>query len=84
MLSARDTSGDAAGWLITGVIKRVIGVGSVSFVGTPSVTLLGKDDANWDLVVTADAINGTLKFTATGDDTNETYFVGTIEATQVK
>ena len=83
LASARDSSGDAAGWIITGVIKRT-GAGFATIVGTPTVTVLAKDDAAWDLAVAADSVSAALKITGTADDTNETYFSAVVETSQVK
>ncbi|MBN2391934.1 MAG: hypothetical protein JXR84_14495, partial [Anaerolineae bacterium] len=52
LFSGRTSAGESAGYRIEGVIENV--GGTTALVGTPTVTVLGEDDAAWDVHVLAD------------------------------
>jgi hypothetical protein len=64
LVVAKAGNGQSAGYAIRGVIKNV--TGTVSFVGTPTVTVLGEDVAAWNVTVEADDTNDALVVKATG------------------
>ena len=83
IINARDrTSGDCAAYEIKGAIKRD-GSNNTVLVGTPTVTVLGEDDASWDVAVTADNTNEALQIAVTGDATNVVDWAGVLDMVQV-
>lgn len=62
-----DASGgnESAGYRITGVIENA--GGTTAFIGTPSVTTLGEDDAALDVQVVADDVNDALLIQVKGN-----------------
>lgn len=62
-----DASGgnELAGYRITGVIENA--GGTTAFIGTPSVTTLGEDDAALDVQVVADDVNDALLIQVKGN-----------------
>jgi len=67
LLIVGSTSGgsESAGYKIQGVIKNA--AGTTAFVGAPTVTALGEDDAAWDVQVGADDPNDALTITVQGN-----------------
>jgi hypothetical protein len=61
----RDVVGEAAAYKIEGAIRS--NAGTVSFIGTPTKTVLGEDVAAWDVAVSANNTNKTLELIATGE-----------------
>jgi len=59
---------DAATYIVVGGIKRVTTNGSTAIVDTTTLTILTKeDDAAWDIQITADTTNGSLKIEVKGN-----------------
>ena len=65
MIARNAANGDTALWRIEGGIRRGAGVGSVVFVGTPTVTVIATDAGavTWSATVTADTTLGCLGVT---------------------
>ena len=61
-----DATATAAGYRVFGAIRRDASAGSTAMVAAATVTVLGEDDAAWDVAATADTANGALKLTVTG------------------
>ena len=61
-------TGTAAGYRVSGTIRRDATAGSAAMVAAATVEVLGEDDATWDATASADATNGSLTFTVTGKD----------------
>lgn len=63
------TTGDAKVWEVEGVIKRGVGVGTVAFVGTPTITVIAQDTgaAAWAFTVLANTTEGALTQQVTGE-----------------
>ena len=61
-------TGTAAGYRVSGTIRRDATAGSAAMVAAATVEVLGEDDATWDATATADTANGSLMFTVTGKD----------------
>ena len=78
-----DATGGGAGYRFVGVIRKDATSGSTTFVGTPSKTVIGETDANWDAAVTADTTNGDLRVTVTGQNTKTIRWVATVQTTEV-
>ncbi|MDH5182486.1 MAG: hypothetical protein OEX12_01230 [Gammaproteobacteria bacterium] len=59
---ARYEAGDSSAFYeITGCAKRLTGAASTTFVGTPTVTILGEDVAAYDVTVTVNTTTGELE-----------------------
>ncbi len=80
MIVGTTDAGESAGYRIQGVIENI--GGDTFFVGTPIVTVLGEDDAAWDVQVLADDTNDALLIQAMGN--NETIrWVATVQTAEV-
>ncbi len=66
LITARNNiSGDCAAWKVEGAIKR----NAANYTGmlvAATITAIHKDDATWDVAVTADNTNNSLKIEVTG------------------
>jgi hypothetical protein len=59
LIAGRTEAGESAGYRIEGVIENV--GGTTALVGTPTITVLGEDDAAWDVqVIASDADDALL------------------------
>lgn len=56
-----DAGTESAAYRITGMVKRGVGAASVALVGTPTITVLGEDDATWNVNVAASTSSGVLQ-----------------------
>jgi hypothetical protein len=81
-VAARSDAGQAAGYEVTGLIENVGGTSAL--VGTPTVTVLGEDDASWDVSVAADDANDALEITATGAAATNIRWVAAVRSAEVK
>jgi hypothetical protein len=84
-VAARDTAtGDAAGWLVTGLVKRGALVSNMAFVDTPTVTSDYADTAaeTWALAVTLDTTLGGMFITATGAAATTIHWVARVFTTE--
>lgn len=61
-----DATGTAAGYRVSGTIRRDATAGTTAMVAAATVVVFGEDDASWDATAAADATNGSLKITVTG------------------
>jgi hypothetical protein len=77
-----DAVGGSAGYTFTGVIKRDVGVATCALVGAVSKTIIAETNVAWDATVTADATNGALKVTVTGEAAKTIRWVASVAATQ--
>jgi hypothetical protein len=67
LVVARNAGADqAAGYLISGLARRGANAASTVLVGTPTVTVLGEDDAAWDVTIAADTTHGAIDILVTG------------------
>jgi hypothetical protein len=68
LVTARDSSGNSAGWTFNFGIKKASTAASTVFIGSPTKTLNFADTSasSWDANVIADTINGALQIQATG------------------
>lgn len=78
-----DAVGGGAGYKFEGVIRKDATAGSVTFVGTPSKTILGETNAQWDASIVADTSNGSLKVTVLGQAAKTIRWVATVLTTEV-
>ena len=80
IVARRGSSTESAAYLVTGAIKN--DGGTTALVGTPTVTVVGEDDAAWAVSVTANNTDDTLDITCTGAAAKRVHWVGTIRFTQ--
>ena len=76
-----NAGGKSAGYRVTGLVENV--GGTTSFVGTPTVTVLGEDNAAWGLTVQADDTNDALVFKGTGEASTAIRWVATVKTAEV-
>jgi len=80
-IAGTTSGGTSAAYKIEGAIENVGGV--TALVGTPTVTVLGEDDAAWDVTVTADNTNDQLDIDVTGAAATNINWTGTLTVTAV-
>jgi hypothetical protein len=73
---------NSAGYKIEGVIDN--NAGTVAFVGTPSVTVLGEDTAGWDVAAVADDTNDALVIQVTGAAATTINWVASVRLVKVR
>jgi hypothetical protein len=78
-----DAVGGGAGYKFEGVIRKDTTAGSTTLVGTPSKSILGETNIAWDVTLTADTTNGSLKITGTGEAAKTIRWVATVTTTEV-
>jgi hypothetical protein len=78
-----DAVGGAAGYKITGVIRKDTTNGSIAFVGVPSKQVLGETTAALNATVVADTVNGSLNIVVNGLAGQTWRWVATTQATEV-
>jgi hypothetical protein len=78
-----DGSDGHAGFVVEGLIYRTAGNASVSLVGRPQKHILSRTDAGWDVNITADTTNGSLKIAVTGQTGKVIRWVAFIETVEV-
>jgi hypothetical protein len=71
-----------AGYRFVGVAKKD-GAGTLSFVGTPSKTILGETVTAWDARITADTVTDSIKIEARGAASTPANWVATVMTTEV-
>lgn len=78
-----DATGGGAGYRFVGVLRKDTTSASITFVGTPSKTVLGETNAAWDVSLTANTTNGDLRVTVTGENTKTIRWVATVVTSEV-
>jgi hypothetical protein len=78
-----DATGGGAGYKVEGVIRKDASAASTTLVGAVSKSILGETNAAWDVTVTADTANGSLKVTVTGEAAKTIRWVATVMTTEV-
>lgn len=78
-----DATGGGAGYRFVGVVKKDATAGSVTFVGTPSKTVLGETNAAWDAAVSVDTATGAFRVRVTGENAKTIRWVATVLTTEV-
>ncbi|GIV76851.1 MAG: hypothetical protein KatS3mg050_1245 [Litorilinea sp.] len=81
LVVGRSSSGESAGYRIVGLIEN--SSGNTAFIGTPTTTVLGEDDASWDVTVLADNTNDALAIQVTGGSGDEVRWVATVRTAEV-
>lgn len=69
VVAKQSATAAAAGWEVKGMAMRGSGVGTIAFVGTPTVTALGASAgaATWALAVAANTTQGSVELRGTGE-----------------
>jgi len=75
------TVGDCGAYRIEGAIKVVSG--TCALVGTPTITVIGEDDAAWTVAITADDTNDRLSIKVTGAASHSIHWYGHINMVEV-
>ena len=85
LVSARRTDADneSAGYKIEGAVDRNATASTIAFVGTPTVTVLGEDNAGWDCAISVNTSNGALVITVTGETSKTVRWVAVVDVAQV-
>jgi hypothetical protein len=78
-----DAVGGGAGYRFVGVVRKDTTAGSITFVGTPSKTIIGETDVPWDAAITANTTDGDLRVTVTGQGGKDIRWVATVRTTEV-
>lgn len=78
-----DATGGGAGYRFVGVARKDATSGSVTFVGTPSKTVIGETNTAWDAAVAVDTATGAIKVSVTGESAKTIRWVATILTTEV-
>jgi hypothetical protein len=78
-----DATGGGAGYRFVGVAKKDATAGSITFVGTPSKTIIGETNNAWDAAVTVDTTAGSLRVRVTGETAKTIRWVATVQTTEV-
>lgn len=75
---------EAAGYEVKGVVRKEASAASVKIIGTVTKTVLGEEAAvsDWDVALTEDTANGSLKVEGTGAAGDEVQWVCTLIITQ--
>ena len=78
-----DSVGGGAGYQFDGVAMKDSTSGSVMLIGTPSKTILGETNMPWDITLTANTANGSIRIMATGEASKTIRWVATVMTTEV-
>jgi hypothetical protein len=75
-----DAVGGASGYEFSGVIRKDTTAASTALTGTPTKVVLGETNAGWDVALTADTTNGSLKLAVTGEAAKTIRWVAVMDA----
>jgi hypothetical protein len=78
-----DATGGGAAYRFVGVARKDTTAGSVTFIGTPSKTVIGETNAAWDAAVSVDTTSGAFRVRVTGEAAKTIRWVATIQTTEV-
>lgn len=78
-----DADGECATYEVTGCIERNANAAATSLVGSVTKTVVAEDTAAWDVTVTADTTNGSLKIEVTGETSKTIRWVAGVWITEV-
>jgi hypothetical protein len=78
-----DATGGAAGYQVSGVIRKDTTAGSTALVGAVTKAILGETNAAWDVTVTADTTNGSLRVQVTGEAAKTIRWVASVDTVEV-
>ena len=78
-----DVGNGHAGYTAAGVIYRGSGAATTSIQGSVQKTVLAESNPSWDINISADPINGSLKITATGEAGKIIRWVALVETVEI-
>lgn len=78
-----DATGGGAAYRFIGVARKDATAGSITFIGTPSKTVVGETNAAWDAAVSVDTTNGSFRVRVTGENAKTIRWVATVQTTEV-
>lgn len=78
-----DVGNGHAGYVAQGVIYRGSGAATTSLQGSINKTVLAESNASWDINITADTTNGSLKITGTGENGKTIRWLAVIETVEI-
>ena len=78
-----DATGGGAAYRFVGVARKDTTAGSVTFIGTPSKTVIGETNTAWDAALSVDTGTGAFRVRVTGEAAKTIRWVATIETTEV-
>ena len=78
-----DITGGGAGYKFDGVVIKDTTSASISFIGIPSKTVLGETNKPWDVTLTTNTTNGSLKISVIGEAFKTIRWVATVLTTEV-
>ncbi len=81
IVGRENDNGESAGYRVLGVIENV--GGTTTIVGSVSPTVLGKDDASWNVTVDADDTNDALRIRVQGGTGDSVRWVATVRTVEV-
>lgn len=78
-----DVQNGHAGYTVQGVIFRGSGAATTALQGTPNKTVLSESNPVWDINISADSVNGSLKITVTGESGKTIRWLALAETVEV-
>jgi hypothetical protein len=78
-----DLGNGHAGYTAAGVIYRGAGAPSTAIQGSVQKVVLAESNPSWDINISADNINGSLKVTVTGENSKTIRWVALIETVEI-
>ncbi len=78
-----DATGGGAAYRFVGAARKDTTAGSITFIGTPSKTIIGETNTPWDAAVSVDTSTGAFRVRATGEAAKTIRWVATIQTTEV-
>jgi hypothetical protein len=84
VVARSQTSTDAAGFSISGLITKQSGANTLEFVGTPSVSVISRSNPAWDIVLAINTFTGALQIRAVGVSSEVIHWVANIKTAEVK
>lgn len=85
LITARrtDAVGGAAGYKFEGVISKDASAASTAFIGNPVKSVLGETNSQWNVDITVDTTNGSLKVSVTGQAAKTIRWVAVVKTSEV-
>jgi hypothetical protein len=78
------TSGGAAGFSVAGLITKQSGANTLTFVGTPSISVISRSNVSWDVTLSVNTFSGALQVKARGVSGEVIHWVANIKTAEVK
>lgn len=78
-----DINDGHAGYKVEGVIFRNSGVSSTNIQGRIIKNVFAESNSSWDINITADQVNGSLKITVTGENSKTVRWLALVETVEI-